>query len=467
MENTIKLLAEIATELDNKNYPLLADKVDSIAKAALSVKTAQYTGSQGYAIRNSRCFGNCYRNKRMQFPKMSAQEVWFDCHREYIESINDDNAEWNKYADSSSEIIKTSSVNKNNDKEFISLVEQKIKTGIDHGSAIFASLDEISDKDFSEILTKSNDLLDIASNLVSHPDLAIKIAESAEMLVKEAGPFDFFRGLGQGVKNWSANTQFVGSMKGFVNNLQTATLEFDKNYNQTQGSFNKINGIINSFRQNLDSISSNPQSTPKQKQYAQSALQSMSSLPQSVRMAGKGMTDYRSGIDSLMKSISGILAGNINAAQNQAPQAPQAPQAQNVSTPTQQAQQAQPFNRQQNAGLGNTSYAKASPQVTNYLSSMDPAKLRSLINDIKTNRSFGSANDFLTKESQVVTDSGKPYSVITHPKKPKPYNVNKKPLDLNKHTKSVPPEVLSYLEGLSSSQLDMLLSDIEMDKKGY
>jgi hypothetical protein len=51
MEDSIKVLASIAEELDQKGLTPFADRLDSISSKVLSVKIAQYVGSQGYASR--------------------------------------------------------------------------------------------------------------------------------------------------------------------------------------------------------------------------------------------------------------------------------------------------------------------------------------------------------------------------------------------------------------------------------
>ena len=100
MEKIIEKLASLAEELDSKNLSVHADTVDGVAKTILGVKTAQYVGIQGYWVRNSRCWGNCYRQKRSSNPETPTQEVWAECHEEYTKAIDNDSArkEWDKYA---------------------------------------------------------------------------------------------------------------------------------------------------------------------------------------------------------------------------------------------------------------------------------------------------------------------------------------------------------------------------------
>ncbi len=68
----IERLNAFAKTLDTDNTVLINKTASSL------VKTAQYVGSQGYWVANSRCWGKCYREKRATSPKLSAQEVWTD-----------------------------------------------------------------------------------------------------------------------------------------------------------------------------------------------------------------------------------------------------------------------------------------------------------------------------------------------------------------------------------------------------
>ena len=202
MENTIKLLASIANQLDEQGLAALASRVDAVASNALNIKVAQYVGMQGYAIRNSRCWGNCYRKKRLETPTKAAQQVWTECHAEYIESINNDGSKWDKYASQNESFVKTASAtDKYNeiDKRIAEVIDQKVASGLDLGNAIFASVEDVANIPQEQAIAASNELLDIASELVSRPHIASKLSEAAQGLLKEAGPMDFFRGIRRSV----------------------------------------------------------------------------------------------------------------------------------------------------------------------------------------------------------------------------------------------------------------------------
>lgn len=106
MNDIIASIYNLADYADNYGHKKLAQDLDAYANSMLNIKIAQYVGGQGYAVRNSRCWSNCYRQKRAQKPEMPAQKVWQECHAEYVASINHDGGKWDKYA-SGSKLHKT------------------------------------------------------------------------------------------------------------------------------------------------------------------------------------------------------------------------------------------------------------------------------------------------------------------------------------------------------------------------
>jgi hypothetical protein len=40
---------------------------------------------------------------------MAAQEVWMECQKEYVESLNNDGSKWDKYASENGKLIKSAS----------------------------------------------------------------------------------------------------------------------------------------------------------------------------------------------------------------------------------------------------------------------------------------------------------------------------------------------------------------------
>ena len=248
MDNIIRLLVEAAEALDAQGLRAIADKVDKVANKTFDVKTAQYVGIQGYAIRNSRCWGNCYRQKRTSSPNKSAQQVWTECHKEYVESLNNDGSKWDKYAGSESNIKVGSELHAFSQEvnaKIASKVEEKVAEGLDIGSAVYASIEEVANEPNELMISASNEIMDIASRLVSNPEIAEKLTAAAEEMVKEAGIMDFFKGVGQGVKNWGSNQSYTGKLSSSITKLNSNFEEFKK------GSIiqltNKKNVIIDSI----------------------------------------------------------------------------------------------------------------------------------------------------------------------------------------------------------------------------
>jgi len=209
MQKIIKNIIKIAQTLDNKGQVDLSMKIDAVAAGLLQVKTAQYVGTQGYAIRNSRCWKNCYRNKRAQTPNKSAQVIWTECHDEYVNSLNNDGSSWDKYANSE-QIVKTASESESNadyHKNFAEKIQVKIANGIDHGSAVFSTLDEEKNQEIQTLITLAGNIYDVLGE-IQDDATKNKLASAADNLVKEAAfgdVMDMARGALRGTKDWTAS----------------------------------------------------------------------------------------------------------------------------------------------------------------------------------------------------------------------------------------------------------------------
>lgn len=218
MDKILAQLGLIANDLDQKGLTSLADSVDGVMKVASSVKTAQYVGVQGYWIRNSRCWGNCYRQKRSSNPTMPTQEVWTECHSEYVKSITDKDARksWDKYAGGNLGLLKDASARSAADSHLFDMIDSQIGAGKDIPLAVFSAVSAVKQEDFSRLIQASSDLLRIA-DAVAESDFAmsLKISEAAHELSKEAqwyNPVDWaakgVRGLGnaqRGIGDWAQN----------------------------------------------------------------------------------------------------------------------------------------------------------------------------------------------------------------------------------------------------------------------
>lgn len=190
MDSIIENITNIANELDEKDSEMFADALDALAENLSNIKIAQYVGSQGYWIRNSRCWANCYREKRASNPSMPAQEVWQSCHEEYLKSIEatnsgDSTADWDKYA--SADMPKKTDHASAIEKEFVDQIESYVDQGMDRGHAVFAAVDDIMMKPYDELVLASEQAFGIASKMFeTNPREASKLAQNGETLVKEA-----------------------------------------------------------------------------------------------------------------------------------------------------------------------------------------------------------------------------------------------------------------------------------------
>jgi len=143
----IKQLVNIANYLDDKKQFELSSQLDKISSNLIKIKTAQYVGIQGYWIRNRRCWKNCYRQKRSLKKNMTAQEIWTECHREYLESINNPNSGWEKYAKGNAKIFKLAEKKVQNiiakeEEKFNTELREKIEDGLDPAIAAYSTIDD-------------------------------------------------------------------------------------------------------------------------------------------------------------------------------------------------------------------------------------------------------------------------------------------------------------------------------------
>lgn len=205
MEKITIALRDLANDLDKHKMSKVAAFVDKVNEKSLNVKKAQYEGIQGYWIRNRRCWENCYRQKRAK-KDIPAQEVWMECHAEYVKSIGRDTSDWDKYANDSGKLVKLSSkrINKKN-YVFAHTVKEKTELGLDLPSAIFETIDSELFRYSQELQDQANNMSKVASYLHDKKKftLAKKAASAAEMLAKEAQ----FTGSQWNPMNWLQNTK--------------------------------------------------------------------------------------------------------------------------------------------------------------------------------------------------------------------------------------------------------------------
>ena len=141
------------------------------------VKTAQYAGFQGTAVRNGRCFSNCIRMKKHAKPDLKDQEVWSECHKEWITSMySSEGNEFDKYA--------SSDANDNLKNE----IRNKVASGMDIGESAWKSILEQNFSISHEISRNSKIIRDCVSKLASsgNLDLFNEINKIADQLDIEA-----------------------------------------------------------------------------------------------------------------------------------------------------------------------------------------------------------------------------------------------------------------------------------------
>lgn len=216
--NVFKNFKEIQNDLEKLGLSKSAEIVKKSMTNLSKIKTAQYTGAQGYWIRNKRCWDNCYRHKRLTKPDTPAQVVFGECWDEYLKSIdninqnkNDDN--WAKYADIKDKKIKTAKIEKE-ENLFKDMVIDKISQGISKGEAIYSSIEEGKQRYIDTLISDSDILLELAANLKHNGfhEESRKAAHLSLSLVKEAQNSPFGHG---GVKGWAGRLwdKYMGDSK--------------------------------------------------------------------------------------------------------------------------------------------------------------------------------------------------------------------------------------------------------------
>lgn len=233
-------MKSIFAKLNELNIPELT----KIAKDIKMVKVAQFVGVQGYAIRNSRCWGNCYRQKRVTEPKLSAQKIWEKCHEEYLESINNDNSGWEKYAEEIEGIKKFASKNVNlsnklineNKKIFNNYFQNNLETGLPIGFAIKLANTQM-EQHYNENLFAEIDKLEKFAEK-SDPKTKAIINGLANDLKKNA----FWNELGTGLKNVGTGiAKGLGNLAKYLGTESYKYLNQIKEVKKVLDTFNTIN----------------------------------------------------------------------------------------------------------------------------------------------------------------------------------------------------------------------------------
>ena len=180
MEKVIEKIVNFASKLDKKSFSKEANAVDDIALNL--IKVSQYVGSQGYWIRNERCWSNCYREKRASNPNKPTQEIWFDCQAEYEDAINNENSDWDSYADNN---VKVANINLD-----VKIAESFRNDG-DVESIISSFILQAENSHKEACLSAVEQVLTIADDLYEKDEsLHNEATNISDLLLKEAGWWD-------------------------------------------------------------------------------------------------------------------------------------------------------------------------------------------------------------------------------------------------------------------------------------
>jgi len=188
----IKTITDMAGNFDGLEKPKLAKKLTTVARNLVNIKTAQFVGGQGYWVRNTRCWDNCYRQKRATDTGKTAQEVWTSCHEEYLKSINDSDSGWEKYADTIGTFKFAGKNMKNTIKTaaqtFHKEMTDRINAGVDVGVAVHATIQDNMEKYNNSYIEELHELTQVAAYLKDNKQhkTAAVLTGVIDGLVKEA-----------------------------------------------------------------------------------------------------------------------------------------------------------------------------------------------------------------------------------------------------------------------------------------
>jgi len=191
----IEKITKLASELDERGMDRAASVLDKISSRVLKIVEAQYVGVQGWAIRNSRCWQNCYRQKRASSPDRATQEIWSDCHAEYIKYVNEADDKWAKYAEESEGIKKFASARPNIYRQvmawerdfFHKEAARKMQFGMRPEDAVIQTFKDSVQKYKVALYQEADKLLKLAERTKSKDKvLSQKLAECAKEVVRFA-----------------------------------------------------------------------------------------------------------------------------------------------------------------------------------------------------------------------------------------------------------------------------------------
>ena len=177
MEELIRELIFLSKTASIAGKSDISDSALEVSDNLMMVKKAQYLGIQGDWIRNGRCFSNCIRMKKHSNPELKDQEIWSECHGEWVNGMFGKNNDlFDKYASSNT--------------EFVDQIKYKIENGMDLSEASWKSLLE---QNFSiaheisrnaKILRQASSSAKYSENTELRADL-IKIARQLDIMAEK------------------------------------------------------------------------------------------------------------------------------------------------------------------------------------------------------------------------------------------------------------------------------------------
>tara|TARA_Y100000034_G_scaffold133189_1_gene198010 strand:- start:75 stop:1619 length:1545 start_codon:yes stop_codon:yes gene_type:complete len=241
-DNIIKIL-RIASYLEEEGLIFQSSQLDKCAESLNLIKQAQYDGIQGYWIRNTRCWQNCYRQKRANNPDQPIQEVWNECHSEYVGSLygnNDD--DWGKYAEGLSDQTKIASSQQKRlvDVQFDKLLDNLLIDGDIEGAISGAIVKQCSS--YTDLISEVTTLMLKVADSIKDNDIkrSIELVDVGDSLTKEAQGFlrKLFDTLKGGV-SYGKDALGDSRLRGALSRLSNKVVEELYEVNQWTKSYNR------------------------------------------------------------------------------------------------------------------------------------------------------------------------------------------------------------------------------------
>jgi hypothetical protein len=245
MNDKIIKILEIASSLENSGLNEEAGQLDKCAENIDFIKQAQYDGVQGYWIRNSRCWQNCYRQKRSSSPDKPIQEVWSECHGEFVDSLyGSEDSDWGKYAEGSLGHNKLASLKKRQsiDTQFDKLIDISLKDGDTVEEAVAGAIVKQCSS-YTDLISEVTISILKVANSIKNKNIkdSIALVDIGDSLTKEAA--GFWGGLMDTLKGgWQYGGEAVSDSKsrGALSRLSNAAVDELYQIYEWVRSYNKV-----------------------------------------------------------------------------------------------------------------------------------------------------------------------------------------------------------------------------------